>query len=478
MQKKHLLSALLRHDLASFITKSFSTINPSMPFIHNWHIDLIADYLSLVGQGEIKRLIINIPPRFLKSVCVSVAWPAWLLGHNPATRIIAASYAQTISTRHSADCRLLISSDWYKVLFPHMQISKSHNQKTKFLTTQNGFRLATSVGGSITGDGGDILIVDDPHNPIHIASSKLREKVINWFEQTFTTRLNNPEKGAIIIVMQRLHAEDLSGYLLTEQHEHWHHLNIPVIASAKLYYHFALSKSQSLCKVTTDGYKMEKGDVLQPTRLSQDKLFQLQHQIGNDNFQAQYLQAPPIKESGFLKKGLIRYYATLPTSVTMILQSWDTAITVSDNSDYSVCSTWLITNDHYYLIDLLHEKLMYPELKRAALEKITQFNPAQILIEDKSSGQSLIQDLKKDGVRGIVPQKVKLEKMIRFAAIIPLFEAGKILLPEDASWLKTCVDQLTLFPHSRHDDIVDSVSQAVNFLQHSIKLREPVIRSF
>lgn len=208
------LDALLRQDFSSFITKVFYTINPRATYYHNWHIDLIADYLEHVRNGHIKRLIINIPPRNLKSICTSVAWPAFLLGKNPTTRIMVASYSSILSIKHSLDCRMIMQSKWYRQLFPQTILSKKHNLKSKFLTSLNGFRFATSVGGSTTGEGADILIIDDPHNPTQINSVKLRNKTICWYEQTFVSRLNNPNKGAIILVMQRLHLDDLAGYLL------------------------------------------------------------------------------------------------------------------------------------------------------------------------------------------------------------------------------------------------------------------------
>lgn len=139
-----------------------------------------------------------------------MAWPAWILGHDPSKRVLVSSYSQTLGIKHSMDCRFVMSSEWYRKLFPDTILSKTHNQKSKFMTTKHGFRFTTSVGGSVTGEGGDVLIIDDPHNPTHIHSDKLRNKVSDWFEQTFSTHLNNREKGAIILVMQRLHEEDLA----------------------------------------------------------------------------------------------------------------------------------------------------------------------------------------------------------------------------------------------------------------------------
>jgi hypothetical protein len=231
---KQFLEAVLRQDFSSFIGKVFHTINPGAEYQANWHIDLIADHLEAVQNGSIKRLIINMPPRALKSVCVSVAWPAWLLGHDPSKRIMAASYSSVLSIKHSLDCRLVLSSKWYRDLFPNTVLSKKHNQKSKFLTSENGFRFATSVGGSATGEGGDILIIDDPHNPTQINLFKARNKVIEWFEQTFVTRLNNKSKGAIVLVMQRLHLDDLSAHLISGGG--WKVLKIPALAAeSKMY---------------------------------------------------------------------------------------------------------------------------------------------------------------------------------------------------------------------------------------------------
>ncbi|XVN43007.1 MAG: hypothetical protein RCG15_01525 [Candidatus Rickettsia vulgarisii] len=179
---KKLLNAILRQDFNSFINKVFTIVNHGVEYQANWHIKLIGEYLQAVEKGEIKRLIINIPPISLKSICIGVAWPAWLLGHDPTKRIISTSYSQVLSDKHSLDCRLVMSSDWYQQLFPKTILSKTHNRKSKFLTTSNGFRFATSVGGSVTGEGGDILIIDDPHNPGQIASEKIRNKTIEWFE--------------------------------------------------------------------------------------------------------------------------------------------------------------------------------------------------------------------------------------------------------------------------------------------------------
>ena len=229
--KKRLINyknQIVRGDFASFIKQSFYSVNPATKYLHNWHIDLIAEYLNACEQGEIKRLIINIPPRSLKSIAVSVAWPAWLLGHDPSRRIIAASYSQNLSLKHSLDSRLVMNSAWYKKIFPSVKIASDQNEKAKFVTTKRGFRIATSVGGAITGEGGNFLIVDDAHNPINIMSEVQRQSTLDWFDQTFASRLDDKRQGVFVVVMQRLHEGDLCGHLLNKGG--WEHLKLPAIA--------------------------------------------------------------------------------------------------------------------------------------------------------------------------------------------------------------------------------------------------------
>ncbi len=438
-----LLYAILRKDFTSFITKVFNTINPGVKYHPNWHIKLIAEYLEAVQAGDIKRLIINMPPRSLKSVCIGVAWPAWILGHNPAKRIMSASYSQILSEKHSLDCRFVMSSNWYREIFPKTILSKAHNKKSKFLTQDNGFRFATSVGGSATGEGGDILIIDDPHNPSQINSVKLRKRVIEWFEQTFLTRLNNKD-GAIILVMQRLHTEDLSGYLLSNS-SCWQHLKIPSMAMQDHTY-----------VINNFKYHYIKGCSLHKLRDYPDSLIQLEKEIGTYNYSAQYLQAP-IENSGLLLNMQdINFYEIIPEQFDYLVQSWDTAIKISENADYSVCTSWGIIGKKYYLIAMVRQKFTYPELKSQVIKLSKKYRPRLILIEDKASGQQIIQDLQFEGFTNIVPIKPKLDKITRFAASIALFPTA-VYIPKQAAFNSCLLNELFTFPHTPNDDIVDSI---------------------
>ena len=459
-----LLEALLRQDFPSFIGKVFQSINPGAEYHHNWHIDLIADHLEAVRAGEIKRLIINMPPRALKSVCVSVAWPAWLIANQPSARIMAASYSSVLSIKHSLDCRLVVSSDWYRKLFPKTILSKKHNQKSKFLTTENGFRFATSVGGSATGEGGDILIIDDPHNPTQINSLKMRSRAIEWFEQTFVTRLNNKNKGAIVLVMQRLHEDDLAGHLLLSGG--WDLLKIPAIAPQDIIY-----------KIGAKTYNYKAGELLNGKRDQLEFLNNIEQEVGARNYAAQFLQEPLPSGFNLLAPEDISYYDNIPAQFSYFVQSWDTAIKTSEKADYSVCTCWGVVDSKYYLLSMVRKKMSYPDLKREIEKQAEKYKPRHLLIEDKASGQSVIQDLKLSGYNNITAIKPKLDKVTRFASIVSIFQSGQAILPEKCGYKRELLSELTSFPNVKHDDIVDSVSQFLNFIKNIDNKKTIRIRS-
>lgn len=466
MYQTKILNALLRQDFASFIHKCFNTINPGIEFLSNWHIELIAEYLEQTRQGKINRLIINMPPRALKSVCISVAWPAWLLGHDPSFRIMAASYSQALSTKHSLDCRMILESEWFNSLFPECIISKKQNQKNKFMTNKHGFRYATSVGGSATGEGGDFLIIDDPHNPSHINSRIRRQKVHQWYDQTFSTRLNNKKNGVIILVMQRLHADDLAGYLLEKAPQLWTHLRLPAIAEEE---HRLITAKRT--------YIIRAGDILHPAREDQQQLLNMADELGSLNFAAQYQQNPMADNGNMLNINDIKFYDAVPSQFEQIILSWDTAIKVNQAADFSVCTCWGVIGKKYYLINMLRQKFDYPDLKKAALKLMSQFNPNLVLVEDKASGQSLIQDLSLEFPGKIKAIKPNKDKITRFAATIPLFQSGNVLLPlSELSWKNICVNEIMTFPSSRNDDIVDSISQFLNYVKYALRPNNARIR--
>jgi len=445
---------LLHHDFPSFIGKSLSTADPGARFLSNWHIDLIAEHLEAARRGEITRLIINMPPRALKSQCVSIAWPAWLLGHDPSARIMAASYSASLSIRHSLDCRQVVTSAWYQRLFPHTNLARDQNEKHKFMTTKRGFRFATSVGGTATGEGGNFLIIDDPLNPTQAMNASARAHVKRWYDHTFSTRLNDKKRGVIVLVMQRLHVDDLTNHLLEKGG--FMHLSLPAIASAQEYYHFG--------SVTNN--RMQ-GEILHPAREDKNLLERAKIELGAQGFSAQYQQQPLPEEGSMMRREWFRRYESPPENIRRIVQSWDTAIKSGGQHDASVCLTFAECESHSYLLDAQTMRLEYPDLKRRAQELAAQFKPHTILIEDKASGQQLLQDLKRETALPILAVTTSTNKITRFAAISAMIEAGRLMLPHNAPWLAAFEQELLNFPHGKHDDQVDALTQYLDYLRKS-----------
>ena len=444
---------LLRSDFSTFIGKTLQTINPGASYVPNWHIDLIAEYLEAARQSHIRRLIINMPPRSLKSVCVSVAWPAWILGHNPKSRILAASYASSLSIKHSLDCRHLLQASWYRRAFPALKLSSDQKEKHKFITTERGYRLATSVGGSTTGEGGNYLIIDDPLNPYQAANSTMRDATNRWFDHTFASRLDDKQKGVIILVMQRLHPHDLSGYLLEKGG--WEHLSLPAVALEDSVYKFR------------NFYMMRKaGEVLHAEREDHALIERAKIELGSAAFAAQY-QQQPLRENSLIRRAWILRYDALPAIAERKVQSWDTAIKNGENNDASVCLTFFEASGKSYLVDVKRFKYEYPDLKKIFFALAAQWNPDAILIEDKASGQQLLQDARRESAHPVIAMKPKDDKFTRFSGVCAMIEAGRLHLPENAPWLADFEAELFTFPDSKHDDQVDALTQYLHWIKNS-----------
>src|SRR5437588_7528567 len=221
--------AILRSDLGYFAERCFCELNPQAAFLPSWHIEVIAAKLTAVREGKIRRLIINLPPRHLKSLMASIAFPAWCLGHAPSVQILCVSYAQDLADKLARDCRNIMTSRWYRQLFP-TRLGAHRQAVREFVTTRQGCRLATSTGGVLTGRGADIILIDDPLKPEEALSNAQRRAANEWFDHTLYSRLNDKRSGAIAIIMQRLHEDDLVGHVLAQ--EHWEILRFPAIAEA------------------------------------------------------------------------------------------------------------------------------------------------------------------------------------------------------------------------------------------------------
>jgi len=284
-----------------------------------------------VMHGETKRLIITMPPRYLKSICASVAFPAWVLDHDPTQQIICVSYAQDLATKHGNDCRAVMTSPWYDRVFPGTKIDPSKNTETEFITTERGLRLATSVGGVLTGRGGNIIIVDDPTKPSDGMSEVARARTIEWYCGTLLSRLNDKERGAIIVVMQRLHQGDLVGHLLEEQG--WRHLNLPAIAEL-----------EQQIEIGPGRFHIRRvGELLHADRESRPALDTMKRAMGSATFAAQYQQSPVPPGGNMIDWAWFSWYD--PDQISKIkfdkiVISWDTATKATELSDYSVGTVW------------------------------------------------------------------------------------------------------------------------------------------
>lgn len=457
--------ARLRCDLYGFTQHCFYELNPQSEFAGNWHIEAIMGKLEAVRLGKIRRLIINLPPRHLKSLCASIALPAWLLGHDPAAQIMCVSYGQDLADKLARDCRTVMSASWYQDLFP-TRLSSSKQAVQEYVTTAQGYRLSTSVGGALTGRGADVIIIDDPMKPDEAASESQRRAVNQWYDHTLYSRLNDKERGAIILIMQRLHEDDLTGHVLAQ--EPWEVLTLPAIAEEDELHTFATPFGQR-------SVKRGKGEALHPERESRETLERIRKTLGTYHFAAQYQQEPvPFGGAMVMRHWFQTYPAEDPPRVETILQSWDTANKATELSDYSVCTTWGIKERRLYLLDVLRQRLDYPELKRAVHRAWQEWEPDTVVIEDKASGTQLIQELKAEGVANIAPYVPEQDKLMRLYAQTATIENGFVYVPSEAPWLDDYLRELMAFPNGKHSDQVDSTSQALAWLNRP----KPVTFSF
>ncbi|MDA0939042.1 MAG: phage terminase large subunit [Proteobacteria bacterium] len=451
--QNHIAKELYK-NFKSFVRKAFAVLHSEKTFLDNWHIDLICQYLEALQSGKIKRLIINMPPRHLKSICTSVAWPAWILSMDATAKIIVASHSQNLSTKHSIDCRNLMQSTWYKAFFPQSIILKGANTKQKFSTMHHGCRIATSVGSSLIGEGADYIVIDDPITPEQSARKLSREKVVNWFKGTIAPRLNNKKLGKIVLVMQRLHQDDLSAEFI--KNGQWEHLKLPAI-------------SDEPRKFFLQGKKIldNKERYLHQDALGERELEEIKKEIGSFAFAAQYQQEPYSINSGIIKSHWIKIYKDIPYNACCTLfQSWDCAIKSGIQNDYTVCTTWKVCDDIIYLVDVFRARIEYPRLKKEVMHYAQKFNPEAIIIEDHASGQQVAQEL--ENKIPIIKYRPKWNKEMRLLLCSSLFESGKIMFPEYADWLFELKNELFQFPHTKHDDQVDSITQFLHWYKSRI----------
>jgi predicted phage terminase large subunit-like protein len=459
------LKAFSRQDLSVFIERCFHERNPQTEYLHNWHIEVIAAELEKCLRGKTKRLIINLPPRSLKSVCASVAFPAFILGQNPAAKIICASYGQKLAETLAGDHRAIMVSDWYRDLFPGTRLARRKQAINDFRTTQQGFRLSTSVGGPMTGQGGDFIIIDDPHKSDEALSDSRRDAVNGWFDNSVICRLNNQHTGCIILIMQRLHEDDLVGHV--QKLGDWRLVKFPAIAEEDEYFEIQNFFGKRRLE-------RKKGEPLHPAQAPLEALIRLRQSMGEYNFAGQYQQTPAPAEGGRIKRAWFKYYtpADRPEKFDRIVQSWDTANKDAEGNDFSVCTTWGLKGEKVYLLDVLRRRMDYPELKKSVRDQGEKYKADVILVEDKASGTPVIQELRRDRIDRVTGYASNLDKFSRLILSSSMIEQGSVYLPERAEWLDEYLHELTIFPKGRYDDQVDSTSQALDWVKNRLSAFE------
>jgi len=373
------------------------------------------------------------PPRHGKSEYISKFLPAWYLLNFPEKRVILTSYEASFAFDWCYKTREVYKYLRHFFNAPNLKVERMNY----WLTEQNGSMNAIGAGGAITGKGADLLIIDDPiKNAEQALSSGQREKLWEWFNAVALTRLE--PKGKIIIVQTRWHEDDLAGRLLKTSNK-WNLLKMPAID--------------------------DDGKALWEERFSVEYLEEIKRQIGTYWWNCLYQQEPISQDNRIFKTEYWRYYDT-EVEDGFVIQSWDTAFKTSTLNDYSVCTTWAVADGKYYLLDLYRGKIEFPDLVRQVKAEFDKHKPRIILIEDAASGQSLIQQLRRDTALPIKPVKAEKDKVVRANLILPLLENGLVYLPSNSIKTRDVVEECASFPLGAHDDIVDSITQALSYLQN------------
>lgn len=472
-------------SLYEFVKQAWHVMEPGVPFVPSWHIETICEHLEAVSSGDIHRLLVNIPPRHSKSTIVSVAWCAWEWIAQPEQKFLAASYSGTLSIRDNLKARRLIQSPWYQERWGHMfNMAGDQNAKQRFENDKTGYRLATSVGGTATGEGGSRLILDDPHGAQDAQSETMRESALEWFDMVWSTRLNNPKTDAMVTVMQRLHEKDISGHIINDIGG-WEHVCIPAEWDGK--------KRRTILGPYDP--RTEKGQLICPDRFGPEEVTKLKQLLGTYGASGQLQQDPSPVGGGILKTEHFRLWpmATRLPQFEYILQSYDCAFTERTTGDPTACTVWGIFTHrgqhNAMLLDAWDENLGYPDLRAKVIKDWTSEygadssakagmptkgrRPDRILVEAKASGQSLLQDLRLAKVPAVGYNPGQADKVSRAHQTAPTLELGLLWIPESAKnpgqpvgWAQPFLNQVAKFPVAEHDDYVDTFTQTIIFLKN------------
>jgi predicted phage terminase large subunit-like protein len=456
MNDIELFRQFMTEDLASFAKRSVAELSPSLKLKWNWHLDLLTDRLQQLAAGKIQRLIINVPPRSLKSQLCTVIYPAWLLGKDPHFEILCISFSQSLGEDFARQSRKLMESDFYRRVFD-TRLSREKRAVDQFETSAGGRRLTSSVGGTVTGRGGDLIILDDPMKPEEALSESGRKTVSDWVRSTLVSRPNSKKDVRMLLVMQRLHEDDVTAELLRQGG--WHHVSLPATAVEREEFRYNTLYGPQI-------HVREPGDLLHPAHEDAETLARIEADMSPFVYAAQYRQAPMPAEGNILKRDWIRRCGPADAlAPDFVLQSWDTASKTQELHDYSVCTTWAVKGTYVFLLDVHRERLELPALERRVIELADRYAAQHVLIEDKGSGTGLIQQLTASYFSRAIPIVPRGEKILRFQGVTPMFSSGQVLLPQHAPWEDDFINELCGYPAAKHDDQVDSTSQALIWLR-------------
>lgn len=483
--KREKLYRAAEASLVEFTRQAWPIIEPTTKFVDNWHVHAIAEHLEAISAGEMGNLLINIPPGCMKSILVSVMWPAWEWIVDPSLRILGASYGEDLAVRDAQKTRDIIISEWYQARWNHVQIKKGSDQKTKYDLTASGWRMATSVGGRATGSHPRRKIVDDPHSAKQAQSDAERKTAVEWVGNTLSTR--GASQGAItVVVMQRLHEMDVSGFILSELKDDYEHLFIP------MRYEPGTAK-----KRTSIGWKdprTKEGSLLWPELFPEKVLAKIETALGSYGTAGQMQQRPAPAGGGILKTAHFQLWPqdrALPT-FDAVIQSWDTAFTERSTGDPSACTVWgagrFEGKQVAILLDYDAATLAYPALKKKVIADWGNLYGEDkrhadfVLVEKKASGQSIIQDLQVAGipVKGYNPGNA--DKVARAHMTAPILETDCIYVLESkanpgkpVSWAQPFIDECALFPNGAHDDGVDTFTQTMIYFRDAELIASPAV---
>lgn len=447
-----LLDELTREDTAAFIYRGMQTlIGPSLDW--NWHVDAMTEFLVRFEARHFRYGMVNVPPRSGKTKIFSSLLPALLLGINPKAKIIYISANQKLVEDSARDMLKVMDSPWYKRAFPRTRITKRALGEIR--TSAGGYRFSTSIGGTLTGRGGDYIIIDDPLNADDAESETIRNSTNRFMESTVYSRLDNKRFGQMLIISQRLHEDDVCGRALASGK--WEVLSIPAIAQVDTTYDLALEGR----------YLFRAGETMQPNREPLDVLMAEQVRMGSRRFAAQYIQQPAPANGSLFKRDWLRFEDEFtPMPGDQLIQSWDAANKDGDKTDYSVCVTAVVRKNTVYVIDIYRARLDFPDLLREVIRLALKHRPRQLLIEDAAAGTQLLQILRDEQPRYVTtplamkPQGSKIERAMIGATRV---ERGELVLPSRAPWLDIFVAELMAFPFARHDDQVDALSHLLTY---------------